>query len=124
MKSGTFANNTSFSATAASIAIPAGGQNVTVDYGEHKSILIPNNVTVVSVDGRYVGVTPNKKYTLVGWTPFVHHTGDTYPPFLRSLNGVYWAGETPNDAPDTLDATFTIRWSSEINTHKPAVTDY
>lgn len=124
MKSGTFANNTSFSATAASIAIPAGSQNVTVDYGEYKSILIPNNVTVVSVDGRYVGVTPNKKYTLVGWTPFEHHTGEEYPSFLRSLNNVYWAGEVPEDTPDTLPATFTISWSSEINTHKPYVTDY
>lgn len=76
MKSGTFTNNTSFSATAASIQIPAGGKNVTVDYGNNEQILIPNNVTVVSVDGNYVGVTPNKKYTLVGWTPFVHHTGD------------------------------------------------
>lgn len=124
MKSGTFTNNTSFSATAASIPIPAGGQNVTVDYGSGKQILIPNNVTVVSVDGNYVGVTPNKKYTLVGWAPFFHHSGEEYPSFLQSLSGVYWAGEAPEDAPDTLPATFTIRWSSEINTHKPNVTDY
>lgn len=124
MKSGTFTNNTSFSATAASVAIPAGSQTVTVDYGERASILIPNNVTVVSVGGRYVGVTPNKKYTVVGWTPFIYHTGDEYPSFLRSLSGVYWAGEAPEDTPDTLPATFTISWSSEINTHKPDVTDY
>lgn len=124
MKSGTFTNNTSFSATAASVAIPAGSQTVTVDYGSNANILIPNNVTVVSVDGGYVGVTPNKKYTVVGWTPFIHHTGDEYPSFLRSLSGVYWAGEAPEDTPDTLPATFTISWSSEINTHKPDVTDY
>lgn len=124
MKSGTFTNNTSFSATAASVAIPAGSQTVTVDYGERASILIPNNVTVVSVGGRYVGVTPNKKYTVVGWTPFIHHSGDYYPSFLQSLSGVYWAGEAPEDTPDTLPATFTISWSSEINTHKPDVTDY
>lgn len=124
MKSGTFTNNTSFSATAASIQIPTGSQNVTVDYGEDEQILIPDNVTVVSVDGNYVGVTPNKKYTLVGWTPFMHHTGDEYPSFLQSLSGVYWAGEAPEDTPDTLPATFTIRWSSEINTHTPNITDY
>lgn len=36
MKSGTFTNDTSFSATAASIQIPAGGQNVTVNYGQNE----------------------------------------------------------------------------------------
>lgn len=41
MKSGTFTNNTSFSATAASIQIPTGGNNVTVDYGDNEQILIP-----------------------------------------------------------------------------------
>lgn len=66
MKSGTFTNNTSFSATAASIQIPAGSQNVTVDYGTNEQIIIPNNVTVVQVDAHYIGVTPNKKYTLIG----------------------------------------------------------
>lgn len=124
MKSGTFTNNTSFSATAASIQIPAGSQNVTVDYGENEQIIIPNNITVVQVDACYIGVTPNKKYTLIGWTPFVHHTGDEYPPFLQSMSGVYWSGEAPEDTPDTLPATFTIRWSADINTHKPYVTDY
>lgn len=124
MKSGTFTNNTSFSATAASRLVPAGGQNVTVDYGKNEEILIPNNVTVVSVEGNYVGVTPNKKYTLIGWTPFLHHMGDDYPPFLQSTSGVYWSGEAPEDTPDTLPATFTIRWSADINTYKPDVTDY
>lgn len=124
MKSGTFTNNTSFSATAASIQIPAGGQNVTVDYGRNEQIIIPNNVTVVQVDAHYIGVTPNKKYTLIGWTPFIHHMGDSYPPFLQSMSGVYWSGEAPEDTPDTLPATFTIRWSTDINTHKPGVTDY
>lgn len=124
MKSGTFTNNTSFSATAASIQIPTGSKDVTVDDGNNEQILIPNNVTVVSVDDNYIGVTPNKKYTLVGWTPFMHHTGEEYPPFLRSLSGVYWAGKAPEDTPNTLPATFTIRWSPAINAHKPRVTDY
>lgn len=122
MKSGTFTNNTSFSATAASIQIPAGSQNVTVDYGENEQIIIPNNITVVQVDACYIGVTPNKKYTLIGWTPFVRHK--EYPPFLQSMSGVYWSGEAPGDISDTLPATFTIRWSADINTHKPYVTDY
>lgn len=124
MKSGTFTNNTSFSATAASIQIPAGSQNVIVDYGINEQIIIPNNVTVVSVDGNYVGVTPNKKYTLIGWTPFANHTGDEYHPFLQSMSGVYWSGEAPADIQGTLPAIFTIRWSADINTHKPDVTDY
>ena len=124
MKSGTFTSNTSFTASAASVNVPAGGQNVTVDYGRIAFITIPNNVRVVRVGGYYIGVTPNKEYELTGWTPFIHHTEDKYPSFLRSLSGVYWAGEAPEDTPDTLPATFTISWSSEINAHKPYVTDY
>ena len=121
---GVINSDMTFSASGASVVIPAGSQTVTVDYGSNERILIPNNITVVSVGGRYVGVTPNKKYTLVGWTPFEHHTGEEYSSFLRSTSGVYWVGKAPEDLPDTLPATFTISWSPEINTHKPDVTDY
>lgn len=124
MESGTFTNNTSFSATAASIQIPEGSQTATVDYGENEQIIIPNNVTVVQVGNRYIGVTPNKKYTLIGWTPFMHHTGEEYTPFLQSVSGVYWSGEEPEDTQDTLPAIFDIRWSADINTHRPNVIDY
>lgn len=66
MKSGTFTNNTSFSATAASVAVPSGSTTITVNGYNSASFTVPNGVRVVSVDGRYVGVTPNKTYSLGG----------------------------------------------------------
>lgn len=58
MKSGTFTNNTSFSATAASVVVPSGSTAITVNNYNSASFTVPNGVRVVSVDGRYVGVTP------------------------------------------------------------------
>lgn len=124
MKSGTFTNNTSFSATAASVAVPSGSTTITVHNYSLVSFTVPNGVRVVSVDGRHVGVTPNKTYYLHGWIPYVHHTGDSGEPFLQSSSGVYWYGSEPEDYPDKGHATFGITWSAEINNSTPSVTDY
>lgn len=124
MKSGTFTNNTSFSATAASVAVPSGSTTITVhDYGS-VSFTVPNGVRVVNVDGRHVGVTPNKTYYLHGWTPYEHHSDESGEPFLQSSSGVYWYGGEPEDYPDKGWVSFTIRWSADINAHTPGVTDY
>ena len=85
MKSGTFTNNTSFSATAASVAVPSGSTTITVKGYNSASFTVPNGVRVVSVDGRYVGVTPNKTYSLGGWIPFIHHSGEEGEPFCKVL---------------------------------------
>ena len=124
MKSGTFTNNTSFSATAASVAVPSGSTTITVIGYNSASFTVPNGVRVVSVDGSYVGVTPNKTYSLGGWTPFVNHTGEEGSPFLQSSSGVYWYGGPPEDYPNRVSALFTIRWSADINAYTPYVTDY
>lgn len=124
MKSGTFTNNTSFSATAASVAVPSGSTTITVDGYNSASFTVPDGVRVVSADGRYVGVTPNKTYSLGGYVPFIKHTGDEGEPFLQSSSGVYWHGSAPEDYPDQMTASFTIRWSAEINNSTPDVTDY
>lgn len=124
MKSGTFTNNTSFSATAASVAVPSGSTTITVHRYNSASFTVPNGVRVVSVDGRYVGVTPNKTYSLVGWIPFIHHSSEVGEPFLQSSSGVYWYGSAPEDYPDTLPASFTIRWGGTVNAYEPGVTDY
>lgn len=124
MKSGTFTNNTSFSATAASVAVPSGSTTITVNNYNSASFTVPNGVRVVSVDGRYVGVTPNKTYSLGGWIPFIHHSDEEGEPFLQSSSGVYWYGSAPEDYPDTSPASFTIRWSTGINAGTPDVTDY
>jgi hypothetical protein len=124
MKSGTFTNNTSFTASAASVVVPSGSTIITVRGYSSASFTVPNRVRVVSVDGMYVGVTPNKTYSLGGWTPFEQHSGEEGRPFLQSSSGVYWYGDPPEDYPDQDSASFTIRWSADINAHTPNVTDY
>lgn len=124
MKSGTFTNNTSFSATAASVAVPSGSTTITVNDYNSASFTVPNGVRVVSVDGRYVGVTPNKTYSLGGWIPFSHHSDEQGEPFLQSSSGVYWYGSAPENYLDTSPASFTIRWGRTVNAYEPDVTDY
>lgn len=124
MKSGTFTSNTSFTATAASVAVPSGSTTITVNGYNSASFTVPDGVRVVSVDGCYVGVTPNKTYSLGGWIPKIHHLAEEGEPFLQSSSGVYWYGSAPEDYPDTSPASFTIRWSTGINAGTPDVTDY
>lgn len=124
MKSGTFTSNTSFTASAASVAVPSGSTTITVDGYNSASFTVPDGVRVVSVDGRYVGVTSNKTYSLGGWIPFMHHTDEEGEPFLQSSSGVYWYGSAPEDYLDQLPASFTIRWGGNINAYTPDVTDY
>lgn len=124
MKSGTFTSNTSFTATAASVAVPSGSTTITVNGYNSASFTVPDGVRVVSVDGRYVGVTPNKTYSLGGWIPFMHHSDEQGEPFLQSSSGVYWYGSAPENYPDTFPASFTIRWGRTVNAYEPDVTDY
>lgn len=117
-----------FSASGASVAIPAGSKTIYVDYGSNGFLTIPNNVRVVKLESNYIGVTPNKEYTLTGWQPFDHHSGENYGDcFLRNEHkhtSCYWYGTSPEDSPDTVGVTFTIFWSTEINAHTPDITDY
>lgn len=124
MKSGTFTNNTSFSATAASVAVPSGSTAIVVRGYNSASFTVPNGVRVVSVDGCYVGVTPNKTYSLGGWTPTIHHSEEHGEPFLQSSSGVYWYGSEPEDYPNKEAVSFSIKWSTSINACTPDVTDY
>ena len=124
MKSGTFTSNTSFTATAASVAVPSGSTTIIVNGYNSASFTVPEGVRVVSVDGCYVGVTANKTYSLGGWIPKIHHSGEEGEPFLQSSSGVYWYGSAPEDYPNKSPASFTIRWSTGINAGTPDVTDY
>lgn len=114
-----------FSASGATSSVPTGSQEITVDEGNIAEITIPDGVRVVKVSGNYIGVTPNKKYELTGWIPFIHHTCDEGEPFLRNAySDVYWDGTSPEDYPDTNSVSYTVYWSSAINAHKPDITDY
>lgn len=114
-----------FSASGATSSVPTGSQSITVDEGAIAEITIPDGVRVVEVSSNYIGVTPNKKYKLTGWIPFIHHTGDEGEPFLRNISSdVYWDGESPEEYPDTIGISYTVYWSPAINAHKPSVTDY
>lgn len=114
-----------FSASSATSSVPTGNKVVTVNYGNNAEITIPDGVRVVEVSCNYIGVTPNKKYELTGWTPFIYHTGDEGEPFLCNIRSdVYWVGESPEEYPDTMKISYTVYWSPAINAHKPSVTDY
>lgn len=114
-----------FSASGATSSVPTGSQEITVDDGNIAEITIPDGVRVVKVSGNYIGVTPNKKYELTGWIPFIHNSGDEGEPFLRNIRSdVYWDGTSPKNYPDTIGIRYTVYWSPAINAHKPSVTDY
>ena len=69
-----------------------------------------------NTDNVYVGVTPNKTYTLDIQSLIFFITAGH---LISDEEAVIWynkAGKAP--------ATLTISWSSEINTHTPDVTDY
>lgn len=111
-------------ATAASVAVPSGSTTITVRGYNSVPFTVPNGVRVVSVDGSRVGVTPNKTYALHGWIPYERYREESGEPFLQSSSGVYWYGSEPEDYPCKGWASFTIRWSADINAHTPDVTDY
>lgn len=106
-------------------AIPSGSISETTTKGSKKfNFTVPAQIHVlhaqISHDGKtsnvYVGVTPNKAYTLyiqsfIGFIAAGH--------YISEGNVIIWyreAGKAP--------ATLTISWSSEINTHTPDVNDY
>lgn len=114
-----------FSASGATSSVPTGSEAINVDYGQNAWIKIPNDIRVVQVCGRYIGVTPNKEYTLTGWIPFIKHTSDNGDSFLQNVHsGVYWYGTSPQNYPDTMEASFTVYWGPTINAQSPDVTDY
>lgn len=126
MKPGTFTNNTSFTASAASIVIPS--ENLNIDYNAVRKIIIPEGVKVIKLTGgqrtAYVGVTPGTEHVL-------RHDTEDIDGSARILHSV-WCGThsgtgvllrwLTNDADS--DEPATIAWSPEINNHTPDVTHY
>lgn len=123
MKSGIFTNNTSFTASAATVDVPTG--SVTLSF--NMDFTVPAGVNVIKVNpqgsGRYVsyvGVTPGTKHHL---QPFVGHSQGMvgYGIKCTSHQDKYWIIFT---IPAEVDIKYTLSWSPEINTHTPKVNDY
>ena len=132
MKSGTFTNNTSFSATAAQVNIPTGTFNCNDEYN---TITVPNGVTVLKVEVPdcegfcTVGVTPGKTYERLTGTENVYDDGYTLEEIVERDNAgdrYPWAyfGEEGVDPVTSIWVTFTLKYSPQINTLKPDYTDY
>ena len=126
MKSGTFTNNTSFTATAAQVNVPTG----TVEIDGNGVFTVPIGVTVIKVSQydlgeAYVGVTPNTKHSLhLDWDMVRPRHYWTYIT-CDSHNVNYLEDVIVTEYDDKEPSlVFDVDWSPEINTHKPDVTDY
>ena len=137
MKSGTFTNNTSFTASAAQVNVPTNS----ADFLFRGELTIPAEVRVVKarlygVDDygnkvditKFVAVTPGKKYKLQGEYPWEYSEEQTEkfygtPTLWNIMSNVNWIGDGMN-VPDSDGLKFTISWSPEISNHTPDVTDY
>lgn len=126
MKSGTFTNNTSFTATAAQVNVPTGTVSIEIT-GE---FTVPTGITVIKVSHldlgvAYVGVTPGTKHSLrLVWIELDPHNYRTYITCdshnKRYLDDVVEVGSSEEEPIPVFD----VDWSPEINTHKPDFTDY
>ena len=132
MRSGTFTNNTTFTATAAQVNVPTGMFTCT---NEYNTITVPNGVTVLKVEIQgydefsTVGVTPGKTYSKVSGIEEVWDDGNVWNARVdREDDRHYypWAafGEPGSDPVEAVRVDFTLKYSPEINTYKPDFTDY
>lgn len=126
MKSGTFTNNTSFSATAAQVNVPTG----TVSIDGDGVFTVPTGVTVIQVGNYdlgavYVGVTPNTKHLLsIDWDMIRPRYYRTHI-MCNSHNVKYLEDVLTTEYEDQEPSlVFDVDWSPEINMQKPDVTDY
>lgn len=144
MKSGTFTNNTSFTATAAQVNAPTG--NTSVGHGDR--FTVPLGVKVIKVywnENEYDDVS-GSAYTYVGVTPGRTYEFQCYTFKVRSEDapgigtaGIYlgsmitprlptWFMSSPVD--DIVGTEyyrgrgFELSWSPEINKMAPTYTDY
>lgn len=124
MKSGTFTNNTSFTATAAQVNVPTGSIQVSFDT---VNFTVPTGITVLHMYNRYldayVGVTPNTTHGL--WYDEEYRgdvDGEAYTFRVVCDPHGYITGtmeETTN-----LPGSITVEWSPEINKHSVDVKHY
>lgn len=133
MKSGTFTNNTSFTATAAQVNAPTG----TVLFKDGK-FTVPNGITVLKIhyegkdfeedDTQYIGVTPGSTHTLyIDTTRGTENNGGEYNVNVQcSDHRETWFDTFWYDSPygPKPDAMVYISWSPEINKHSVDFTDY
>ena len=124
MKSGTFTNNTSFTATAAQVNVPTGSIQVGFDI---VNFTVPTGITVLHMYNRYiddyVGVTPNTTHGL--WYDEELRgdiDGEAYEfrVVCHPHGEITYYMEETNDLPGFV----TVEWSPEINKHSVDVNHY
>ena len=114
------------------VSIPSG--EVTLAYGS--TFTVPAGITVLRASFNqpgylnlitYVGVTPNKSYTLYSdWTQYNHGEGEEYS-LYNANNDKYWINYTSGYIDIDTDynwLNFKLEWSPTINSHAVEVTDY
>ena len=117
MKSGTFTNNTSFTATAAQVNVPTGSIQVGSDI---VNFTVPTGITVLHMYNRYIdnyaGVTPNTTHELRYDEEF-HDDPDgevyVFQIVCKPHGELTYYMEKAND----LSGFITVEWSPEINKH-------
>lgn len=124
MKSGTFTNNTLFTASAAQVNVPTG--SILID--NYVQFTVPTGVKVIEVTNntgirnkKYIGVIPNTTHELK-LTKEGHTSGERIIYRLKCLTHdmkvyIVWLDVD-------YSASVNIRWSPEINKQTPNITDY
>lgn len=129
MKSGTFTNNTSFTASAATVDVPTG--SFIVYYPTDFTVPAGVNVIKVNPEGgssptSYVGVTPGTRHHLETFTggssqPVTPHGVLCTSHRYSASKYICWLlFRLPYD----VTLRYTLSWSPEINAMTPTVTDY
>lgn len=124
MKSGTFTNNTLFTASAAQVNVPTG--SILVD--NYVQFTVPTGVKVIEVTNntgisnkRYIGVIPNTTHEL-------ELTTEEPPSAERIIYRLKCLTHDMKVYISWLDVDYgdsvNIRWSPEINKQTPNITDY
>lgn len=124
-------NNTSFSSPSIAASLPSNDTALkfksTGNYGYFRTT-IPDNVKVIkSIDGRYIGVTPNKIYEVHSIISG-RKEGNGESSYIGSNNATWYSytwGQDDGDYDDEeLNPNNHFYYSTSINNHAIDVADY
>lgn len=124
MKSGTFTNNTSFTASAAQVNVPSGSMELSYNT---VNFTVPTGITVLHIHNRYlnfyVGVTPNTTHGLSydeEYRDDVDGEFYTFGVYCDPHGFITGTMEEASNPPGSI----TVEWSPEINKQPVDVKHY